>query len=70
MNRQIDVEDIIKPFWFKDLNEEATQKCYDFLNKYYYNELPLNNIAKQFVTFQSENKLGSQIYKFGFLLIF
>lgn len=66
----LDVEDIVKPFWFKGLSEEATAKCYEFLDDYYYNRLDFDDISKKFISFQSENKVGSQIYKFGYLLIF
>jgi histone acetyltransferase (RNA polymerase elongator complex component) len=66
----LEIEDIIKPFWFKDLTDDTTLKCYEFLDEYYYNRMPLKNIAKQFVAFQLENKFGSQIYKYGYLLIF
>jgi ELP3 family radical SAM enzyme/protein acetyltransferase len=67
----MDIEEIVKPFWYKGLTDEATQKCYEFLDDYYYNKLPLNNdISKKFIIFQSANSIGSQIYKFGYLLIF
>jgi len=54
----MDIEEIVKPFWYKGLTDEATQKCYEFLDDYYYNKLPLNNdISKKFIIFQSANRL-------------
>lgn len=70
MSDNIEIEDIIKPFWFKGLDADATEKCYEFLDEYYYNKLSLKDISKKFITFQTKNKLGNQIFKFGYLLIF
>ena len=70
MSDTIEIEDIIKPFWFKEISDEMTAKCYEFLDDYYYLNLPLNNLSKKFTNFQRENKMGSQIFKFGYLLIF
>ena len=70
MSDGIVIEDIIKPFWFKGLDADATEKCYEFLDEYYYNKLSLKDISKKFITFQTKNKLGNQIFKFGYLLIF
>jgi len=70
MSDSIEIEDIIKPFWFKEISDEMTAKCYEFLDEHYYMRLPLNNLSKKFVNFQRENKMGSQIFKFGYLLIF
>jgi len=70
MSDGIEIEDIIKPFWFKEISDEMTAKCYEFLDDYYYLNLPLNDLSKKFTNFQRENKMGSQIFKFGYLLIF
>lgn len=70
MSDNIEIEDIIKPFWFKEISDELTAKCYEFLDEYYYLNLPLNDLSKKFTNFQRENKMGSQIFKFGYLLIF
>ena len=70
MSDNIEIEDIIKPFWFKEISDEMTAKCYEFLDEHYYMRLPLNNLSKKFVNFQRENMMGSQIFKFGYLLIF
>ncbi len=70
MSDNIEIEDIIKPFWFKEISPEMTAKCYEFLDEHYYMRLPLNNLSQKFVNFQRENKMGSQIFKFRYLLIF
>jgi ELP3 family radical SAM enzyme/protein acetyltransferase len=64
------IEDIMKPFWFKELTDELTAKCYEFLDDYYYMKLPTNNIVKKFEQFQREHKFGSGIIKFGYLICF
>lgn len=70
MSDSIEIEDIIKPFWFKDVSDKAKDEIYKFLDDYYFMKLPLENISKKFINFQRENKMGSQIFKFGYLLIF
>ncbi len=64
------IEDIMKPFWFKELSDELTAKCYEFLDDYYYMKLPMNNIVKKFEQFQRKHKFSSQIIKFGYLICF
>lgn len=70
MSDSIEVEDIVKPFWLKDISAELTKKCYEFLDDYYNLNLPLHNLSKKFINFQRENKMGNQIFKFGYLLCF
>lgn len=65
-----EIEDIIKPFWFKDISDLDINKCRDFLDNYYFNkcdEEKLNNISSNFVKYQSENKFNG-ILKFGILI--
>ena len=64
------IEDLMKPFWFKELSEELTAKCYEFLDDYYYMKLPMHNIVKKFEQFQREQKFSSGIIKFGYLICF
>lgn len=63
-------EDLAKPFWFKELSEELTVKCYGFLDEYYYNKKPIKNITKAFEIYQKQKKFNSGIVKFGYLIIF
>lgn len=63
-------EDLAKPFWFKELSEELTAKCYGFLDEYYYNRKPIKNITKAFEIYQKDRKFNSGIVKFGYLIIF
>jgi histone acetyltransferase (RNA polymerase elongator complex component) len=63
------IEDIIKPFWFKGLSPELTAKCYEFLDEYYYNRIPMTNIVKKFEQYQRQHKFSS-IIKFGYLIYF
>ena len=64
------IEDLMKPFWFKELTPELTTICYEFLDDYYYMKLPMHNIVKKFEQFQREHKFGSGIIKFGYLICF
>jgi histone acetyltransferase (RNA polymerase elongator complex component) len=70
MSDSIEIEDIIKPFWFKDVSDDIIEKCYNFLDNYYFMNLPLDKLSKAFTNYQREEKIGSQILKFGYLLIF
>jgi len=62
-----EIEDIIKPFWFKDISESNIQKCFDFLDKYYFNNLNIINIKTDFIKYQKENNFNG-ILKFGSLI--
>jgi ELP3 family radical SAM enzyme/protein acetyltransferase len=69
-NSVVDMEDIVKPFWFQDLTEETTTMCYDYLNEYYYNRKAIDDMAKSFEVFQKKNKFQEGIIKFGYLIVF
>jgi len=62
-----EIEDIVKPFWFKDISESNIQKCFNFLNEYYFNKKDLTNIKSDFINYQKENGFGG-ILKFGSLI--
>lgn len=62
-----EIEDIIKPFWFKNISENNIQKCFNFLNEYYFNKKDLINIKTDFIKFQKENEFNG-ILKFGSLI--
>lgn len=62
-----DIEDIVKPFWFRDISENNIQKCFNFLNEYYFNKKDLTHIKTDFVNFQKENGFN-EILKFGSLI--
>jgi hypothetical protein len=62
-----DIEEIIKPFWFKDISESNIQKCFDFLTLYYQNQLKIDNIKADFNKYQRENNFNG-IIKFGTLI--
>jgi ELP3 family radical SAM enzyme/protein acetyltransferase len=65
-----DIEDIIKPFWFKNISESNINKSRDFLDDYYFNDCTikkLNKIKENFVIYQSKNEFGG-ILKFGALM--
>lgn len=66
---QMDIEDIIKPFWYAELSPEIVNRFYDFLDQYYNGLKSVENISRDFVDFQTANKIGNQVYKFGYLLI-
>ena len=63
-----DIEEIIKPFWFKDISESNIQKCFDFLKPYYQNEKVISNIKTDFNKYQKKNDFNGYI-KFGILII-
>jgi histone acetyltransferase (RNA polymerase elongator complex component) len=62
-----EIEDIVKPFWFKNISESNIQKCFDFLDEYYFNNKNLTNIKTDFINFQKENVFNG-ILKFGSLI--
>jgi histone acetyltransferase (RNA polymerase elongator complex component) len=62
-----DIEEIITPFWFKNISESNIQKCLNFINKYYFENYDLHNIKLEFSKFQKENSFNN-ILKFGSLL--
>ena len=62
-----DIEDIVKPFWFKDISESNIQKCFDFLDKYYFENNEISNIKSDFLKYQKENKFNG-ILKYGILI--
>jgi ELP3 family radical SAM enzyme/protein acetyltransferase len=62
-----EIEDIVKPFWFKNISESNIQKCFNFLNEYYFNKKDLTHIKTDFVNFQKENEFNG-ILKFGSLI--
>jgi ELP3 family radical SAM enzyme/protein acetyltransferase len=63
----VDIEDVVKPFWFKDISESNIQKCFYFLDEYYFNEKDLINIKNDFIKYQKENNFNG-ILKFGSLI--
>lgn len=67
MNEINEMEDMIKPFWFKDISETNIQKCFNFLDKYYNSDIEINNIKLDFDKFQRENNFNGVI-KFGTLI--
>ena len=62
-----DIEDIIKPFWFKNISEDNIDKCFTFLDNYYYNTIDITNIKSDFNKYQRENNFNGFI-KFGSLI--
>jgi ELP3 family radical SAM enzyme/protein acetyltransferase len=62
-----DIEDIVKPFWFKNISESNIQKCFNFLDEYYFNNKNINEIKSDFIKFQKENDFNG-ILKFGSLI--
>ena len=62
-----EIEDIIKPFWFKDISESNIQKCFNFLDEYYFNNKDLTNIKEYFNKYQRDNNFNG-ILKFGSLI--
>ena len=62
-----EIEDNIKPFWFKDISESNIQKYFSFLNKYYFNNENLTNIKTDFLNFQKKNDFNP-ILKFDYLI--
>ena len=62
-----EIEDIVKPFWFKTISESNIRKSRDFLDDYYFNDCTskkLNKIRENFIHYQSKNEFGG-ILKFG-----
>lgn len=62
-----DIEEIVKPFWFKDVSESNIQKCFEFLDQYYFNNKDISNIKLDFIKFQKENDFNGML-KFGSLI--
>ncbi len=31
----LDIEELAKPFWLKEINPSNVEMCYDFINQYY-----------------------------------
>ena len=63
----IDIEEIVKPFWFKNISESNIQKCFSFIDEYYFNNKDISNIKLDFVNYQKENEFNG-ILKFGSLI--
>lgn len=63
-----DIEDIIKPFWFKNVSESNIQKCYTFLDMYCIEDKIPIDLKTEFVEFQTKNQFGG-ILKFGTLIV-
>jgi len=66
----INIEDLIKPFWFKELSKELTSKCFDFLDEYYNDKKTIQNLPKTFERYQKDNGFNKGIIKFGYLICF
>jgi len=62
-----DIEDIVKPFWFKNISEAHIQKCFNFLDEYYFDSKDLTNIKSDFIKYQMKNDFNG-ILKFGSLI--
>lgn len=61
------IEDLIKPFWFKTLTKDQIDKCYNFIDEYYFNKKLISEIKKDFIIYQSKNNFNN-ILKFGSLI--
>jgi histone acetyltransferase (RNA polymerase elongator complex component) len=62
-----DIEEIVKSFWFKNVSESNIQKCFSFIDEYYFNNKDISNIKFDFIKFQKENEFNG-ILKFGSLI--
>lgn len=73
IDRIRDLEDIVKPFWFKKISEPNIKKCITFLDQYYFyhdnliTDEKLDSISDDFIKYQSKNEFNG-ILKFGILL--
>ena len=68
MYTENNIEEIIKPFWFKNISEFYIEKCFHFLDDYYFRNKNIDNIKLEFEKFKSEHNFDT-IVKFGSLLI-
>ncbi len=62
-----EIEDFVKPFWFKNISESYIQKCLNFLDEYYFNNKNINEIKSDYVKYQKENDFNG-LLKFGSLI--
>lgn len=62
-----DIEEIVKPFWFKDVSESDILKCFNFLDMYCLGNKNVSNIKLDFDKYQKHNNFNN-ILKFGILI--
>jgi hypothetical protein len=67
-NNQANIEDINQPYWFDKISKEVINKCYEFIDKYYNQNIIKSNIKKDFIKFAFTNKFEG--IKFGYLIYF
>ncbi len=65
----LDIEELAKPFWLKDISEKNIEMCYDFIDKYYKTGKNLDDIKDDFRMFQRERVQGDYL-KYGILIYY
>lgn len=65
----LDIEDLAKPFWLKDISEHNITMCCDFIDLYYLSEKSKENIKEDFRKFQYSRVQGTFL-KYGILIYY
>jgi ELP3 family radical SAM enzyme/protein acetyltransferase len=65
----LDIEELAKPFWLKEISQDNIYICYEFLDLYYQSDLNKENIKNHWVDFQRKRVKGN-LLKFGTLIYY
>ncbi len=65
----LDIEELAKPFWLKEITSDNIYMCYEFLDLYYQSDLDKTNIKNHFIEFQRKRVKGN-LLKFGILIYY
>lgn len=65
----LDIEELARPFWLKEISEDNIYMCYEFLDLYYQSNLNKDNIKNHFVDFQRK-RVKDKLLKFGVLIYY
>jgi len=60
------IEDIIQPYWFDKMSKTTVDKCFEFIDKYYNQNIDKSKIKIEFIKYAFANKFES--VKFGYLI--
>ena len=60
------IEDTTTPYWFDAIDKKDIEKCYQFLDKYYQQDIDKLKIKNDFIKYQGEMKFEG--IKFGYLV--
>ncbi len=65
----LDIEELAKPFWLKEITPDNIEMCYQFIDQYYKSGKNLDDIKEDFRIFQRERVQGDYL-KYGILIYY